>query len=246
MEASDERKLSRNSISLFILRFDIVQNSKINFDLIIGDISKYFDRTEKRAQTNFELKFTTDKSELNKIESYDIVLINEKDRFSMTFSKSQDAFWFETPNYIDRNTYSKIVDVLLESAEKNNVELLTKRIGMRFINTFNCLEPKQITKIFKLEISKFLIQRIAQENISRIICQDEFNCDTCKTRVQYGIPNKFYPARINNFDLLLDIDAYEDKIHELGSIKDAIVDINHCAYKSFISNVNPIYLENLK
>lgn len=227
MDITEERQLTKNSLELFILKFELIQNSFIDFDLLISDISKHFDRTEKRLLTNFEVNFTTDKSEVNKVESYDYVLTKEKERYSMTFSKSQNAFWFETTNYTNRETYANVVKELLNSAEKNNIKLTTRRIGMRFINNFKCTSPRQISKIFLPEISKNLVHRISQNSISRIICQEEFNYDSCKVRVQYGIPNKFYPAVINNFDLLLDIDLYEDKIQELESLLETMINLNH-------------------
>ena len=246
METKEERKLSRNSINFFVLRFDLAPSDDINFDIIISDIVKHFDRTEKRAQTNFEVKFTTDNSEVNRTESFDFVLTKEKERYSMTFSKSQNAFWFDTTNYIDRNTYSNIISELIESILKHEIKMTIKRIGMRFINNFSCQNPKQIAKIFKQEIAKYLVQRISQDNISRLICQDEFNFDICKARVQYGVPNKFYPAKMNNYDLLLDIDTYDDKIQELNNINETIENLNHCAYNLFKSNINPLHIESLR
>jgi hypothetical protein len=74
MDITEERQLTKNSLELFILKFELIQNSFIDFDLLISDISKHFDRTEKRLLTNFEVNFTTDKSEVNKVESYDYVL----------------------------------------------------------------------------------------------------------------------------------------------------------------------------
>lgn len=246
MSTTEERRLLKNSIELFILRFDLIQNIDIDFNLIISDISRLFDRTEKRMQTNFHVNFTTDKSEVSKQESYDYVLIKEKERYSITFSKNQNAFWFETSNYINNQTYTNVIIEVLNSAQKNKINLTTRRIGMRFVNNFYCATPKHISKVFTTDISKTIIQRLSQKSISRIIFQEEFNFDVCKVRVQYGIPNKFYPAVINNFDLLLDIDAYEDKIQELDSIYDTIVNLNHCAYNSFISNVNSNYLNTLR
>lgn len=246
MEPTEERQLTRNSIDLFILRFDLVLGNEIDFDKLLADISKHFDRTEKRVQTNFQVNFTSDKSEVNKVESFDYVLTKEKERYSMTFSKLQNAFWFETTNYINKETYSNVVQELLISAQKNDINISTRRIGMRFINNFNCNSPKQFSKIFISEISKILSQRLNQNSISRVISQDEFNFDVCKARVQYGIPNKFYPAVINNYDLLLDIDSYDDSIQELENLPETINHLNHCAYKAFVSYINPSYLDNLK
>lgn len=246
MDTIKARKHSQNSVVLFILRFDLVQNNIIIFDKIREDISKYFDRTEIRLQTNYHVNFTTDKSEINKSENSDYVLINENENFSLTFSKSQNSFWFETPTYRNKETYNNIVLELIKSARTHEIKITIRRIGMRFINNFPCPNAKGISKIFSPFIRKTLIQTLSKEQISRIICQEEFIYDTCKVKVQYGIPNKFYPAPIKNYDLLLDIDSYDDQIQELDTIPNAIENLNHCAYSVFLSNINPAYLDNQK
>jgi hypothetical protein len=71
MEPTEERQLTRNSIDLFILRFDLVLGNEIDFDKLLADISRHFDRTEKRVQTNFQVNFASDKSAVNKVESFD-------------------------------------------------------------------------------------------------------------------------------------------------------------------------------
>jgi uncharacterized protein (TIGR04255 family) len=81
-------------------------------------------------------------------------LTKEKERYSMTFSKLQNGFWFETTNYINKETYSNVVKELLNSAKKNDINISTRRIGMRFINNFNCNSPKQFSKIFISEIKR--------------------------------------------------------------------------------------------
>lgn len=242
----EERQLSKNSIDLFILRFDLLLDKQFDYGIFIKALSKYFDRTEKRMQTNFEVKFTSDKSELNKVEDFDYVLTNDEKGFSMTFSKIQNSFWFETRNYVNRDTYMKLLTEVLKEAQSLNLNLAARRIGMRFINKFNCLNPKLISKIFNSVISKNLKQRLNQNNISRIICQEEFNIENCKIKVQYGVPNKFYPAIINNYDLLLDIDCYIDNIHELKLWTEAIENLNHSAYNAFLQNINPTFINSLK
>ena len=217
-----------------------------DYHSIISDLSKCFDRVEKRTQTNFEVKFTSDKSEVNKVEAFDHVLINEQKNFTMTFSVAQNAFWFETKNYIDRTTYSEIVSVLIKSALAKEINLIARRIGMRFINNFKCDKLKSITKIFNPAISKSIVQRSSQPFIARVICQEEFTFDLHKVRVQFGIPNKFYPSVINNYDLLLDIDAFDNTIQTISNWEKVINELNHSAYKAFVSNINPNFLITLK
>lgn len=241
-----DRQLSRNSIELFILRFDLQPTKEEDYQSILSTVSKYFDRIEKRTQTNFEVKFTSDKSEINKVEMFDHVLINDEKGFTMTFSSAQNAFWFETKNYIDRKTYSDVIDELISGTISKKINLTARRIGMRFVNNFKSDKLKNATKIFNSGISKSIIQRASQQNISRVICVEEFTYDQLKVRVQFGIPNKFYPSVLNNYDLLLDIDAFDSTIQPIDKWDGIINNLNHSAYKTFVSNINPNYLNSLK
>lgn len=246
MENSNDRLLTKNKIELFLLRFDIVKDISLDYKKIIDDISIYFDRTEKRSEMAFKINFTTDKMEGNKIDNPNYYLTNDKYKYSVTFSKTENSFWFETSNYINRESYLKIITCIMDSFKKNDINLKTRRIGMRFINKFVCLDKIHISKVFNSEIARNLKQRCLQENLSRLINVDEFNFDACKVRVQYGIPNKFYPAVLNNFDLLLDIDAYNDSVQELDNILSTVKLLNHCAYNMFVAKINSKLIEGLK
>ncbi len=83
-------------------------------------------------------------------------------------------------------------------------------------------------------------------NISRAIAYQEYNADGNKTRVQYGIANKYYPAVISSYDLVLDIDAYFDTNILLEDWSAKISDLNHTAYSCFIETMNEKYLLGLK
>jgi uncharacterized protein (TIGR04255 family) len=246
MEKTLEQTLSKNALELFVLRFDLPNDSKIDFQILINEISHKFDRIEKRSQMNFQIKVTPEKPEFNTIESFDNVLINEQNRFSMTFSNNQKAFWFETKNYVDRTTYSDVIYLLMDSAKSHTLDLKSKRIGMRFINNFNCPNVKNISKIFNREFANTVAKRANHENLSRVICQEEYNYDINKVRIQYGIPNKFYPGVIRNYDLLLDIDAYDDTSQDIGEWLTVIRGLNHQAYNEFIKAIKPSFLQTLK
>ena len=86
----------------------------------------------------------------------------------------------------------------------------------------------------------------SKEKVSRIINQEEYNLDSSKLRVVYGIPNKFYPAILNNFDLLLDIDSIDDTQESIGNWEQVLKNLNHAAYHKFVEFMLPKYLETLK
>ena len=239
------RMLSKNPIELFILKFELMKLTEGDIQKIITKISNLFARVEKKTQTNFEIKFTTDISEINKSEVFDYVLINEIDRFSLTFSSTQKAFWFETNYYIDNRTYNELIKHLIIAFDSADIDLTSKRIGMRYINKIKCEKIKDIKKYFNNDISKNLSSRAANSNISRLIIQEEFTYDDLKTRIQYGIPNKFYPAVLNNYDLLLDIDSFDISVLTYKDWENTLLTLNHASYTAFVSFINPRYLQNL-
>lgn len=117
---------------------------------------------------------------------------------------------------------------------------------MRYINSFQCKTPKDIAKVFNRDKAK-TITSICQENkISRVIVQEEYNLENSKLRSQYGIPNKFYPAVMTLYDLLLDIDSFDDTTHPFEEWDEVIRNLNHTAYDEFIKSMNPKYIESLK
>ena len=164
----------------------------------------------------------------------------------MIFSKAQNAFWLETSAYQDNSTYKDIFE------EVNRIFLevwptaISKRIGMRFINEFKCQTTSEIKRVFKLKKANIVLGILDDTNISRAIAYQEYNTDGRKSRVQYGIANKYYPAVISSFDLVLDIDVYFDTNIPLEEWSVKISDLNHTAYDHFIETMNEKYLLGLK
>jgi hypothetical protein len=87
---------------------------------------------------------------------------------------------------------------------------------------------------------------MAQPNQSRVIGVEEYNAEGYKMKFQYGIPNKFYPSAITNYDLIMDIDSYIQSSSSLDEWESIIADLNHSAYQRFIAEINDKYLEELK
>jgi uncharacterized protein (TIGR04255 family) len=244
MENKQSRILSKNSINQFLIKIDFDDINESDIQKIIKDVSKFFDRTEKVTQSNIEVNL--DESVVNKTEGVNYVLVNESTGAKLIFSKNEKTIAYETKNYIDKNTYKSIFDEIIKSISKNELNLNSKRIGMRFINTFNCNILKNVTKIFNLNITKNIIYMASQDNISRVISQEEYNFDSSKCRIQYGILNKFYPAILKNYDLTLDIDSFDNTFQNYQDWENIIDELNHKAFTMFINCINEKYFDNLK
>ena len=85
-----------------------------------------------------------------------------------------------------------------------------------------------------------------KKSISRVISQEEYNFSNSKLRLQYGIPNKFYPGLLNNYDLVLDIDSYLDSRTIVSDWTLVLSDLNHKAYDIFQESISQNLLESLK
>ena len=244
---TDEKSLNRNSIKKFILRVDILTNTNFNIGKAAEEMSKYFDRTEKRQLSQFTLHFTKSDSETSKKEVFDFVLISEAKSISLTFSEVQNAFWIESSQYINNSTYKGIMDDIVKELTLLNKETEAKIIGLRYINEFACEKINNVNRIYGKRLSTIIKAMMLDKNQSRVIGVEEFNnADGYKLRLQYGIPNKFYPSVITVYDLLLDIDSYIESTCNINEWNDIITKLNHAAYEQFVRAINLSYLEVLK
>lgn len=242
----NDRTLTKNSIKSFILRVDLIEDKEIKIIKIAESISKFFDRTEKRQIKKFSINFTTGNSEKIVDDSFDIVLTSEKDSLSITFSELNNAFWIQSTRYLNNSIYKDQIKRIIDTAMSINKEIESKRIGLRYINEFTCNSVKNINKIYSKRLSSVLKFMTSQENQSRVIGMEEYNDGEYKLRLQYGVPNKFYPSTITIFDLLLDIDSYTESAHGIQEWHEVISKLNHAAYDRFIKEINEKLLEEIR
>lgn len=193
-----------------------------------------------------KIEIKSDGHQLDKIQDCEYVLVSDTNNISVTFSQPQQAFWFETSSYIDNTTYGEIFNKIYIILNEDNESLIAKRIGMRFVNKFQCGSKNDIKKILKHDKSKIIIEMLNDDSLSRVIAYKEYNKDGNKGRVQYGVINKFYPAVISTFDITLDIDVYVDSQIQLNEWISKIGELNHEAYSYFESMINEKFMESLK
>lgn len=239
--------LTKNAISKFIVRFDWMATPDINIVDIVNQLSKFYDRREQNIRTNVNLTFKDNQAPgITQSQATDYRLIKESNNSVLTFIHESNAFYFETSRYVDCSIYGDSIKQVIDIIKEGKSDLKSTRIGMRFINNFHSSCIKETSKIFNSEVAKHLMFIASKEKVSRIINQEEYNLDSSKLRVVYGIPNKFYPAILNNFDLLLDIDSIDDTQESIGNWEQVLKNLNHAAYHKFVEFMLPKYLETLK
>jgi len=245
-ETIGERTLLNNCVRQFILRFDLFPSGDFRFEEIINRIAARFDRTEKRIVNVIGFQLKDGKSEAAKTEEVDYVLISDVNNLSLTFSKTQIAFWLESKQYRDNSVYKELFIEIRNVYSLLLPETKTRRIGMRFINDFKCDSKREIKKILGAKTASIVLGMLGGDSLSRVIAQEEYNLADKKVRVQYGVPNKYYPSVISNFDLLLDIDSYVDQPVSVSDWTDTLSVLNHAAYELFVRSMNAEYLVRLK
>lgn len=244
---TEENTLANNSITQFILRIDLNESEDPKFKDIIEKIGSSYDRTEKINKKKISLKITKGiMSDLDEEEKLEYCLVKDSDNLKLIFSPIQPSITLSAQKYKDKSTYKSPMEELIEAYKAVFPDIKSKRIGMRYINEFKCSNLKGISKIFNSEVSKTIKIMATKENVSRVISQEEYNYDTSNLRTQYGILNKFYPAKLNNYDLVLDIDSSCITQQAIGSWNEIIQDLNHKAYEEFKRKMNIKYLEHLK
>jgi uncharacterized protein (TIGR04255 family) len=123
------------------------------------------------------------------------------------------------------------------------LDLLGREHGLRF----ECKRQREISRIYGKRLSSSVKSMLSIDNQTRVIAMEEYNVnDDILLRLQYGVPNKFYPSKISTYDLLLDIDAYTVASTNVESWEETIRTLNHTAYDTFKSAVNEQFLEQLK
>lgn len=245
-ENTGDNTLAKNEIKKFILRVDLINNDQLDIAKIAEKMSEHFDRTEKKQINKFSINFTKGFSDVTQGDSFDYVLVSEEKSIAMTFSEIQCAFWLESNNYKDNSLYKEIMSNVFKVVGSLCGEVKSKRIGLRYINEFKCKTKRNISKIYGKRLSSLVRAMVSEEDMqSRVIGMEEYNNDGFKMRLQYGIPNKFYPSVIAVFDLLLDIDSFIESESSVSEWEEIISMLNHAAYGKFVKEINPKFIEDL-
>lgn len=239
--------LSKNQIAQFVMRIDLNADELDAYSLICSDLASTFDRLEKREVSHMAVTFTDSGSSLNTKKSIDYVLVSEDKNITVTFSEAQNSIVLESAKYLNNSVYKSTLDSIIQATKARNPSTTAKRIGLRYVNFFSNSSKSKIGKIFsKGAASTISSMFLISDGLSRAIAVSEHNFDTHKARIQFGIPNKFYPAKMTNYDLLLDIDCYDEGEFQLIEWEGCIKNLNHAAYMLFKAHMNDIYIDQLK
>lgn len=222
--------LRNNKIVQFILRIDLDQNIKIDYGLLAQTLLPEYSTSKIEVIHNTNLDVIS--GDISKKDFNLYVLLS--DDITLKIDSFNKSIIFEANHYINKSIYQSRITRITEVLQMIvDGDILARRIGMRFVNVFPCNKMDDIGKIYNVDESRSIRNSLKKNQISRSVFVNEFQLDGFRIRVQYGVPNKYYPAIITNYDLVLDIDVYSDGLQEIEYWENSISDFNHAAFEMF-------------
>ena len=109
-----------------------------------------------------------------------------------------------------------------------DAQIPVMRTGVRFVNVFTGLasNEEQLSEYFQPMISSSFANIVDRDLCVRQVQVCEYLKENFKMRVQSGVFNSDYPARIKKWDFVLDFDCYVDTPHILSEVP-ASIDLLH-------------------
>lgn len=233
-----------NDIKQFIFRIDF--NAAPPIDALVAALKNDFSRIENRQLVGFEVSVNIpqSKSELSQKDFTDIVLVKDPN-VTLTLSAKDNSLCFVSLSYLDNTVYKEISKKIIDVC-KNIDNCSARRIGLRYINEIQCSNLSHISKIFQKKFATVVKNMISTQDTSRVIAVQMRNCEDYFLQIQYGTLNKFFPAILKNYDLLLDIDSVSNYNTEVEQWEDTIKKLNHAAYETFSNMVTDTYIRSKK
>lgn len=243
--SNPERTLTRNKVSTFIIRIDLDMSYPLNFNVVSDALGLFFSNKQTLITPHYNVNL--DNGSIERVEVKKSLFFLEPN-VRLEISPIDKAIIFTSNYYTTNDLYEgrlrQIVEVF--SAKTKGV-LKARRIGMRFINTFPSNKEGNLPIVLNVSETRILKDSLAKKNdLSRLIMVDEYLKDDYRIRVQYGIPNKFYPNKISTQDIILDIDVYSEGLQPIEKWCDIVSLFNHVAYDTFIGYVRAEFIDAMK
>lgn len=240
----NEKTLPKNKINQFILRIDLPKESTLDFRQLALDLKDDYVRFVENKEHNVHLNIDTQEVTHRDFINY---VLHADNGVQLLLNTSQKIISFESNTYIDNSVYVNRLASIIEKINNQGIlNLMSSRIGMRFINLFPCEKKENIKKILQKPNDKAIFDSLAKENLNRSVFVEQYNYGNYYVRVQFGIFNKFYPAVIKNLDVTLDIDVYYGGLTPIAEWTEVIHTYNHAAFEKFKEYVEPNYIETMR
>jgi len=243
--SNPERTLTKNKITMFIIRIDLDMASVLNYNEISDAIGQLFPDRQTQILPHFNVNL--DNVTIGKVEAKKFLYLIEPN-VKLEISPIDKAIIFSSTYYTTKDLYKERLRQIVEVfSTRTGDGLKARRIGMRFINTFPSNKDGNLPSVLNAPETKILKESLAKKNdLSRLIIVDEYLKDDYRIRVQYGVPNKFYPNKISSQDIILDIDVYSEGLQPIENWCDIVSIYNHAAFDTFMAYVRGEIIDSLR
>ena len=152
-----------------------------------------------------------------------------------TITVTQDFITVSIRQYKSYDEFK--LDVIDPIAEISKIEgnVFINRTGLRYVNVFPNITNTydEVSEKFHPMISSPFKNIIDADGLSRILNISEYITDEVKCRIQSGIFNPDYPAKIKNREFVLDVDAFIDTPHSFTNINELFDSLHNVIQSKF-------------
>lgn len=156
------------------------------------------------------------------------------DKANLVFLPVEQVLEIHTNVYRDNTIYKSLIQKISEAFP----ECVARRIGLRYINIFDCARVSGLSSVLKAPYSGMVKSLLHEDSATRAVCVTSWmleNGSACN--VQFGVPNECFPRHRVNCNVLLDIESYVQGEVIGRDWPMRIRELNHAAYDRFRSYV---------
>lgn len=241
--AINNRTLQNNKISQFILRIDLMPGRKADFKWLAEQLSQEYGTVRTELHVNYNVNMSTVQVDKQEFITY---ILGKSPEVVLKLDGFERSIILTSNQYKDNSIYKDKLHGIVTLLRDKHSDLSASRIGMRYINKFPCTKPSDIGKYLDTSDASCIKSSLKREDISRTMLVHEYQLGDFQARIQCGIPNKFYPSVITNYELVLDIDVYGVGAQPITRWEESVRDYNHGAYSYFTKYIKSTIIESLR
>jgi len=220
-------------------------NGKVLPGNIQAELKKYFPIYEPGSASSHELTFSEEGIAASREEFQQWVYHGNEREKTISINKKQVIV--RTSDY---STYENLKDNVLSpinAISSQDPEKYVSRTGLRYVNIYPDLltSMDDASTYFSSMLSGPLASLDNAENCSRSFLITEYIYEDVKVRMQTGVYNPDYPARIKKRDFIIDIDAYSDTPHQFVEVGKTLDQLHQCIQVHFESSITRALREKM-
>jgi uncharacterized protein (TIGR04255 family) len=156
-----------------------------------------------------------------------------------TITVTPDSITVSIKQYRDYEEFKLDVIEPIDEISKIEGNIFINRTGLRYVNVFPNITNKydELIEKFHPMIASPFKSIIDIKNLSRIINISEYIHDEVKCRLQSGIFNPDYPAKIKKREFILDFDAFIDTPHSFTNINELFDSLHNVIQSKFEDSI---------